>query len=69
MPELSPSLKAEGETDCGVYLDRSVKREMHDCGRYVRIVRIGSKKKPYGGVTGSRGSEGRALRPDPGRLP
>ena len=65
MPELSPSLKA----DCGVYLDWSGKREMHDCGTYARISRIGSKKNPYGGVTGSRGSEGRALQPGSGNLP
>jgi len=69
MPELGPSLKGEWGTDCGVYFDWPVRREMHDFCRYARIFCIGSKKNPYGGVTGSRGSEGRALRPDPGNLP
>src|SRR5262249_8525785 len=58
MPELSPSLKA----DCGVYVDWSGKREMHDCGTYARISRIGSKKNPYGGDEEDREREAEGAR-------
>src|SRR5262249_62025746 len=58
MPELGRSSKAEWDTHCGVCLGWLIKREMHGCGRYARISRIGSKKNPYGGGDGGRRERG-----------
>src|SRR5262249_58492946 len=68
MPELGRSSKAEWDTHCGVCLGWLIKREMHGCGRYARISRIGSKKNPYGGGAGRRGGEGGGVAARPGEL-